>query len=154
MKKTGFTPTPKNLVRGFTLIEIMVVVFIIGLLASIVTVSVNQSRMRGRDSRRMADLDTIRNAVEMFANQNNGTYPGTSGTTYTSAAGAGWLTAIVTGGILTTSPVDPVATRAYRYRRVLNEYEIDTDLEVGNENEGGNCAARYEIGTNLTLLAC
>ena len=147
--------------KGFTLIEIMVVVFIIGLLASIVTVSVNQSRIRGRDARRISDLDTIRNAVEMFANQNNGTYPGTSGTTYCSVTigactggGATWLTSVITGGILSTSPVDPVATRAYRYQRTGNNYEIDADLEVGNENEGGNCGTRYETGTSLTLLGC
>ena len=69
--------------KSFTLIEIMVVVFIIGLLASIVTVSVNQSRIRGRDAKRRADLDTLRTAVELYGDQHS-TYA------VTNAIGWGW----------------------------------------------------------------
>lgn len=60
--------------RAFTLIELLVVVAIIGLLAAIVIGSLNTTRMKGRDARRIADLAEIRNALELF-NDSNGYYP-------------------------------------------------------------------------------
>lgn len=52
--------------RGFTLIEILVVVFIIGLLASIIVVIMDKNRAAARDARRKADLRTIQNALESY----------------------------------------------------------------------------------------
>ncbi len=51
--------------RGFTLIELLVVIAIIGLLASIVVVSLGPSRAKSRDARRVADLRQINIAMEM-----------------------------------------------------------------------------------------
>ncbi len=45
--------------RGFTLIELLVVIAIIGILASIVLVSVNGGRAKGRDAKRIEDLQSI-----------------------------------------------------------------------------------------------
>lgn len=55
--------------RGFTLIELLVVIAIIGLLATIALVAVNQSRIRSRDTRRMADIKQIQTALEMYYQQ-------------------------------------------------------------------------------------
>lgn len=63
-----------NAKRGFTLIELLVVIAIIGLLASIVAVSVNSARRKARDVKRIADLKTISTALEMYYDQ-YGTYP-------------------------------------------------------------------------------
>jgi type II secretion system protein G len=65
--------------HGFTLIELLVVIAIIGLLASIVLVSLNSSRIKARDARRNADLRQIRNALELYMQDNNA-YPGSCGT--------------------------------------------------------------------------
>ncbi len=61
--------------KGFTLIELLVVVSIISLLASVVLASVNSARSKGRDARRLEDLQQIRNALELYANDHNGSYP-------------------------------------------------------------------------------
>lgn len=60
--------------RGFTLIELLVVIAIIGILASIVLVSVNGSRAKGRDAKRIADIRTIQLALEEYYND-NASYP-------------------------------------------------------------------------------
>jgi len=60
--------------KGFTLIELLVVIAIIGILASIVLVSLNDARNRGYDAEIKAELAQIRNAVEMFYDDQNGTY--------------------------------------------------------------------------------
>ncbi len=59
---------------GFTLLELLIVVAILGLLASIVAVPVVASRKRGRDAKRIENLQTIRDALEMYQND-HGVYP-------------------------------------------------------------------------------
>lgn len=62
--------------KGFTLIELLVVISIIGLLASVVLVSLNGARIKARDARRIADLKQITTALELYASD-NGYYPST-----------------------------------------------------------------------------
>ena len=52
--------------RGFTLIELLVVIAIIGVLASIVLASLNTARKKSRDTRRVADMNQVKLALELY----------------------------------------------------------------------------------------
>ncbi|MFH1611754.1 MAG: type II secretion system protein [bacterium] len=64
---------------GFTLIELLVVIAIIGLLASIVLVSVNSVRKKARTTKRISDLKNLSLALELYYDNNNNTYPSSLG---------------------------------------------------------------------------
>lgn len=64
--------------KGFTLIELLVVIAIIGLLASMVLVSLNSARIKARDVRRIADFKQIQTALELFYDS-QGRYPQSPG---------------------------------------------------------------------------
>lgn len=65
--------------KGFTLIELLVVVAIIGVLASIVLSSLSEAREQSRMARRIATLNQIENALEIYY-LDNGRYPIASST--------------------------------------------------------------------------
>lgn len=60
--------------KGFTLIELLIVIAIIGLLASIVLVSLNSARAKSRNAKRNADIQQLRTAFNMGADSNDGTF--------------------------------------------------------------------------------
>lgn len=65
--------------KGFTLLEVLLVVAAISILASIVIVAINPTKQLGttRDGQRKNDVTTILNAVYQYSLDNNGTIPNT-----------------------------------------------------------------------------
>ena len=65
----------KGLRRGFTLIELLVVIAIIGLPSTIIAAPITQARKKGRDGKKVADIRQMVNALQQYADDNNGQYP-------------------------------------------------------------------------------
>lgn len=63
--------------HSFTLIEIILVIIISGLLATLISGNFINSLKKGRDAKRKADLNQIQKALEMYYEDNN-IYPLTS----------------------------------------------------------------------------
>jgi prepilin-type N-terminal cleavage/methylation domain-containing protein len=154
--------------KGFTIIELLVVIAIIGLLSSVVLVSLDGARKSARDAIRKQDLRNIQIALEAYYHLNNATYPpeghwcdssiGTQGSgcpvaPAQSAWGAGSdLQDLVTAGLLKTIPVDPINNSTWYYN-----YEPDGAGQGSPPCTGRVCRyglyARLESGGLHTLLS-
>jgi prepilin-type N-terminal cleavage/methylation domain-containing protein len=69
--------SPLRRLRGFTLVELLVVIGIIALLISILLPALNHVREEAQKAKCSANLTQIMTAMVTYANQNNGNYPRT-----------------------------------------------------------------------------
>jgi general secretion pathway protein G len=70
----SFIPVSYSENAGFTLVEIMIVIIIIGILATIGMGGFQSSQLKGRDAERKSDLKQIANSLETYYND-KGEYP-------------------------------------------------------------------------------
>jgi type II secretion system protein G len=109
---------------GFTLVELLVVMLILGILAAIAIPSFFNQRDKARDAEAKAAVRTAQTAMETYATDNNGSYANaTSDPTAPYAAGS--LQAIEQSlgdvGARLTLPVAPTA----------NTYTVQVESETG-----------------------
>ena len=143
--------------KGFILIELLVVVAIIGLLASVVLTSLNSTRAKARDAKRAAELGQGSKALEFYYDSFGG-YPewstaswgidcagfrGDAGTSNT------FMQPLFTSGFLKDYVKDPRITSAgtclYQYRsekstqayRLLFQYETKPNNDLSCYQPGG-----------------
>lgn len=131
--------------QGFTLIELLVVIAIIGLLATIVLISLNTAREKARDAKRLSDMHQIQLALALYHDE-NGTYPGPvsswgeGGCSWDSSGrdtdgdGKYWIEPLSDQGFISTVPLDPLNTGdcgspSYAYYRYnAGSYGCDSSL--------------------------
>lgn len=132
--------------RGFTLIELLMVIAIIGLLSSVIVVSIDAARIKARDARRISDIKQIQNALELYALNNNGNYPSVGGTTYVYA-----LASHLVPAYMPSMPEDPTRTNSYRYRYATANQSSDRrsySMLIDMEKDGTNqCLVQMPLYT-------
>ena len=88
--------------KGFTLIEVLLVIGIIAILASIVIIAINPARQlaQARNTQRWSNVNTILNAIHQYAVDNKGTLPSTLTTNATEACATGISTTTCASSVL------------------------------------------------------
>jgi general secretion pathway protein G len=127
--------------KGFTLLELLVVIAVAAVLVTIVAFGLTGARESARDGRRRADLESIRGALE-FYRSDCGRYP--AAVTFGSPlVGSGTPARCSSSNTyLRIVPADPVSGRNYIYsvNGSGTTYEICASLEAGGTTVscGGN----------------
>ena len=131
---------PEDGEDGFSLVELLVVIVIIGLLATVVMINVLPSQNKAMQSKAKADIATLSQAVEMYR-LNTLRYPDASeglnallGGTSTAPGG--------TGGYIRKLPKDPWGND-YRYRQpgqhgAFDVYSLGSDGQEGGEGDAAD----------------
>lgn len=114
--------------RGFTLIETLVVMAIIGLILSIVLASLSASKQKARDDKRVSDIATMRLVLEQYYDLCN-QYP----PTLSSTASAGCPVGQSLGSLITTMPTPPeggsYTYTAFGTGSVCRSYHLSAPME-------------------------
>lgn len=113
------------------MIELLVVVAIIGLLATLAVVAFGNSRAKARDAKRKADIVQIQKALDMYYSD-NGLYPASGGATapnaaWTSSNDASWTTfktALAPYVNLPTDPTNETSGWAGGGKKVYSYYSL------------------------------
>lgn len=118
--------------KGFTLIEVMIVVVIVALLAIMTLINYVNVQRRSRDARRKGDLKLIQNAIEQYYSICNYYYP-------TPAPGNKVSTSIVCGStsIMASVPRDPRTATSYSMTGTASTYSICAPNSPPLETETG-----------------
>lgn len=157
-KRSGFTPTlsfslfknrtrdaKQNLVKGFTILELLVVVAIIALIAAATLALLSNARERSRDSRRLEDLRSIETSVHLYATSNDGVYPVVDPAEVINGTTDSLSQTLIDAGVMTLVPTDPLhsgGTYQYQYQSGGGTYTItfclETDAVQGYSQGCGN----------------
>jgi prepilin-type N-terminal cleavage/methylation domain-containing protein len=133
--------------EGFSLVELLIVIAILGTLATLVVTVGTSSQMKSRDARRKSDINNLAKAMELFYND-YGIYPPESSgrisaCDYDSGAGTGTACSWGTGRFeddqgsiyFKAVPEDPLDDQSYLYRvsPTKNAFRLFASLENPND---------------------
>lgn len=129
--------------RGFTLLELLVVISIIGILIAMGTVSFTTAQRNGRDSKRLGDMKNIQNGFEQYFSQ-NGAYPTNCN------QGSSQITSVMPNG----RPSGPRPGEEYAWTCSATSYCVCASLEkAGTGNSASADCSNIATTGNYSCVA-
>ena len=128
--------------KAFTLVELLVVVAIIGLLATLSVLALNNARAKARDAKRVADVRQMQTALELYFNDNQ------AYTTVVTPGGTIASSTTVYMQIVPAPPTPPSGVAAYTYSQAnTGTYNLQYLLEgpVGAITAGLHTATPQQL---------
>ncbi len=147
-----------NCRKGFTLVELLIVVGIIGILATLLMANFIGVRQRARDAQRKSDLRQIQSALELYRSD-QGSYAPASGTSV-GACGASLKAGTPANTYMQKIPCDPSGTSAYNSGNYYytssggTTYQICTCLENSADSQGVAAGAGTPANTCGAVSSC
>lgn len=137
----------KNNSRGFTMVELIVIMAIIGGLATVFIARYPATQQRARDTQRETDLAQYRNALQLHYNA-KGVYPD-------SAVEAN-LAAICQSELLSEQfasecPDDPLDGKNYKYKSLNGAQDFYVYAELEQETDDSEDTTPYYVSTSYGL---
>jgi len=127
--------------KGFTLVEILIVVVILGILAAIVVPQFTNAANEARQGNVETQTSTLENQLELYAAQNNGVYPTVAQLNADPANGStnGW-SVMIDGNYIKEAPANPFSAVANRtlvtVSAAANSTAADTEANAGDGTQG------------------
>jgi prepilin-type N-terminal cleavage/methylation domain-containing protein len=121
--------------QGFTLIEILIVVMVLGILAMVIIPQITVSTQDARQSTLETNTMALRNAIEMYYVQHNNVYPGGTGLSVVATAQTDFLNQLTqysneAGAVVTTKDLANHPYGPYLKNGVLPTNPLNTFATV------------------------
>lgn len=135
--------------QGFTIVELLIVIVVIGILAALVITTYNGIQQRGRNTDRQNDLNALKSHLETYQTL-NGHYPSTTDLGSTSASNLTFIAANMKG-LDKEALRDPLGT--------ASDYSLVTTSTAKKyaykptDDSGANCDNTTNDCTKYTLTA-
>lgn len=136
------TSLKKAAQKGFTIVELLIVIVVIGILAALVVVTYNGIQQKARDTERKTDVNALHGQLEAYQAQ-NGKYPTLANVNDTAFRAANMK------GLDPAALQDPKgAAQTLVAAPVANEYAYAV-LPAGCDNGAGGDCTQYTLTATL-----